>query len=50
MGTLQEDVCTFTTIYCEFFLELKMFHTKIAQEIETQILCPVILFRMSCLF
>jgi hypothetical protein len=50
MGTLQEDVCTFTMISCEFFLELKMFHTKVVEEIETQILCPVIFLRISCLF
>ena len=41
MGTLQEDVCTFTMISREFFLELKMFQTEFVKEIKTHILCPV---------
>jgi len=50
MGTLQEDVCTFTMISREFFLELKMFQTEFVKEIKTHILCPVNLLRINCLF
>jgi hypothetical protein len=35
MATLHEDVCTFTIIPREFFLELKMFQTKAVEEIKT---------------
>jgi hypothetical protein len=36
MGTLHEEVCTFTMISQEFFLELKMFQTKFAEEIKSK--------------
>ena len=49
-GTLQEEVCTFTMISREFFLEVKMFQSKFVEEIKTHILYPVTLLRNSCLF
>jgi len=48
LGNLHDDVCTFKMISREF-LELKMFQTKVVEEMKTKILCPITLLRISYL-
>jgi len=40
-GTTREDQHTFLIILAEFFLEWKMFQTKVVEKINTHILCSV---------
>jgi len=42
-GTIREDQYSVLIIFAEFFLERKMFQTKIVEKITTHILCSMTL-------
>jgi hypothetical protein len=50
MGTSREDVCTVHSwqYLIQFFSEWETFHTKVADEIKTDISCPITFFWKSC--
>jgi hypothetical protein len=51
-GVLYEDkyTCTFMIYLAEFFLERKVFLTKVVEKIKTHILCPIFFFPKIMLF
>jgi hypothetical protein len=47
-GTLLQDVCSFMTISCWIILRMRSISDKPCRENQNTILCPITLFRSSC--